>query len=381
MRDEVIREHIDRIRKHTIVTYCIVIGVMLCMVFGTMIYYELRLRTIVGTVYMEDQDASKILVRSMFSTHINKAGIDMSDVATKAAGYTENGFEYLVSISGQNVIAIIAIILAIMIGVFAIKQYMDTDKKFIYPTLLKLSEENNQLREQLDTSVKYVDKRNRQLQDFIENIAHQVKTPLTALGMAIDMGGSRDECFFHIERIREFIQRLMNISRMESGKVIFAREEINVKNMLKDAIHSAGVDEDKIELTCNDSGYSINGDRSWLKECFINIISNSSDYVKDNPNGEIVINAECRDDKCVITVTDNGPGFDKENINSIFDRFESDKSAGAFHVGIGLNLAKLIVEAHRGTIYASNAYEQQGAQFRVVIPRFNLKGGKSINNI
>lgn len=379
MNDDVIREQIGRMRKRTIVTYAIMISLMLCMVLGTIIYYEMRIRSITGAVYQEDSAASKVLVKNMFQTTIDYERVKISGEAVKSAGYTENGFDYLFYMSGQSWIIAVTVIIAIAMGAYAVYQYIRFNKRFIYPTIIQLSGENQELKNKLATSVKYVEKRNVQLQEFIENVAHQVKTPLTALGMALDMGGSREECFFHIDRIKQFIQRLMNISRMESGKVILAREDIVISRMLEEAVLAVDVDKSRIKVVCNDMDYYINGDNGWLKECFINIISNSADYIKNKEDGTILVNADCRDDKCVITIEDNGEGFTREDINSIFNRFESDKDASAFHVGIGLNLAKLIVEAHHGSIYASNAHEHQGAQFRITIPKYNLKRGKSTN--
>ena len=366
MDAQMVKEHIEHMRKRMIITYIIMTMIMIFITFGMTIYYELRIRAVTGAVYRQEQSASKVLIKELFKLEIGKDNLDAATSAIKYAGYTENGFEYLFAAGGHNIIMI-------AVSVYAVRDYINISKKYTYPIMIKLSEENEELKEKLLTNVKYVEKRNKQLQDFIENVAHQVKTPLTALGMAIDMDAGREECFFHIDRIKAFIQRLMNISRMESGKVIFAREDIMVCHMLEEAVLASGVDKDKVEILCKEPDYCVNGDRGWLKECFINIISNSAEYIKDREDGRIVISADCREDKCVIVIEDNGPGFARENTDSIFERFESDKDAGAFHVGIGLNLAKLIVEAHHGVIHAGNAYEHQGARFRVVLPKYNLK--------
>ena len=82
------------------------------------------------------------------------------------------------------------------------------------------------------------------MQNFTENIAHQIKTPLTALSLALDRleesGENRElleRCFEQIERIRSFISKLMTISRMEAGKIIMTEQDINVNSMLCDVVN------------------------------------------------------------------------------------------------------------------------------------------------
>ncbi len=373
-----VQKQIDNTRRKILISHMVMIICMLLMVVGTICYYEMKLRAVTGAVYQEDSAASKLMVQKLFSVGIHKADWDVADEAMKNAGYTENGFKYIFDIGGQKNIVITVLVVTVLLVLFALKMYLSMGKQSLYDTIQKLVKENAGLNNKLETAVIYEKKRNDQLQEFVENIAHQVKTPLTALGIAIDTNATKDECFFHIERIREFIQRLMNISRLESGKVIFAREDIVVWDMLQDVVRSVGMDECSIEIECSDTQYVINGDSAWLKECFINIVSNSVDYIRGIKGGKIVISAECRDDKCVICVTDNGSGFDESSLSELFDRFRTRGDAKAFHAGIGLNLAKLIVEAHNGHIYATNCKAHQGAEFRVVFPIYCLKKGKSV---
>ncbi|MBO5459391.1 MAG: hypothetical protein J5981_03975 [Lachnospira sp.] len=83
------------------------------------------------------------------------------------------------------------------------------------------------------------------------------------------------------------------------------------------------------------------------------------------------------EDKCVIKVVDNGDGFGEGCEESIFNRFETNGDYQSFNTGIGLNLSKLIIEAHHGTIQAYNS-DSKGAVFRIVIPKFELKRGKIV---
>ncbi|MDO5403557.1 MAG: HAMP domain-containing sensor histidine kinase, partial [Eubacteriales bacterium] len=125
------------------------------------------------------------------------------------------------------------------------------------------------------------------------------------------------------------------------------------------------------DIDFDDVGYCIDGDYDWLLDAFSNVISNSAEHAD-----KVYIGVETSREKCVITIKDNGGGFEKENIDKIFDRFESGNGAKTFHMGIGLNLAKLVIEAHYGKISAYNDYEAGGAVFKIVLPQYQLKKGK-----
>ena len=217
--------------------------------------------------------------------------------------------------------------------------------------------------------------RNEKLQNFTENIAHQIKTPLTALSIALDRleesGENRElleRCFEQIERIRSFISKLMTISRMEAGKIIMTEQDINVNSMLCDVVSQLPKNDCNITVECDDEDYCINADEEWIREAFINIIQNSSEMCN-----RVEVKAVCRDDKCIVNIKDNGSGFDEDKIPYVFDRFETTGSVAAGHAGIGLNLSRLIIEAHHGTVDVHNNEDGIGAFIRVQIPRYVLK--------
>ena len=97
----------------------------------------------------------------------------------------------------------------------------------------------------------------------------------------------------------------------------------------------------------------------------LGVVSELCDTVK--------VKAVCRDDKCIVNIKDNGSGFEEDRIPYVFDRFETTGSAAAGHAGIGLNLSRLIIEAHHGTVDVRNNEDGKGAVIRVQIPRYVLK--------
>ena len=233
----------------------------------------------------------------------------------------------------------------------------------------------NLLEKKQKAGERFLVERNEKLQNFTENIAHQIKTPLTALSIALDRleesGENRElleRCFEQIERIRSFISKLMTISRMEAGKIIMTEQDINVNSMLCDVVNQLPKNDCNITVECDDKDYCINADEEWIREAFINIIQNSSELCET-----VKVKAVCRDDKCIVNIKDNGSGFEEDLIPYVFDRFETTGSAAAGHAGIGLNLSRLIIEAHHGTVDVRNNEDGKGAVIRVQIPRYVLK--------
>lgn len=404
---DTIEEQISRYKRKTAVLFTGIFMIMFFCMIGIFLYYELKIRSVTGGLYLVNENAASSLLDVLFRERIGTNNLIAAEHAVKAAGYTENGFVYLFMNGGQKVLLLIVFAVFAGCAVTAGWWIRRIDRADIYARIHRITEEKQLLERKLISNVKYVEKRNTQLQDFIENIAHQVKTSLAGLALALDVAKENlqsvqenrksklsretavqvseinselEECFFHIERIKAFIMRLLKISRMEAGKVIFTQNEINVKELLQEAVTTASVNEQAVEIHELPDDYRVDGDNEWLLEAFVNIINNAAEFIRDKKDGKIKIGAKCLPEKCIITICDNGPGFQPEIIEKLFDRFETQRSSKFFHVGIGLNLSKLIIEAHHGTVQAEN-HPSGGACFRIVIPRFLLKKGKIMSNM
>ena len=194
-------------------------------------------------------------------------------------------------------------VIVVFVIVLAIYNIVKIGHDDIYSYAKELKETNENLSQELAAYKSYMEKRNKQLQDYTENIAHQIKTPLTALSLSLDMmgetiGDSADrqnnntimntlsdnlnECFRQTYRIRDFIVRLLKLSRMESGKIVFTKDDINVGVFLEEVVSKVPVNNDGrtqcvITTDCDDADYCINADEQWLSEALINIIHNCSE--------------------------------------------------------------------------------------------------------
>lgn len=173
-------------------------------------------------------------------------------------------------------------------------------------------------------------------------------------------------------RIKTFIKKLLDISRFEAGKVVMISDEVDVAAILQESINSSVVDRNRIATDYGDEKLCMYADEGWIVECFINLFDNCAEYLADD-NTKVYVDVTRKNDDCVVTIADNGKGLSTEQFNSIFNRFETNGSAADFKAGIGLNLSKLIVQAHHGSIKAGNSEKYGGAEFVVTLPMYRLK--------
>lgn len=380
-----IREEVSRYKRRLCIYMSVYAALFLIVITGIIIFYEMRIRSVIGEMYLINAESAKNFIDVIFDAKTGGKGIKHAVEAMRYAGYTENGFTYLFTESGQWVVIGICLCMFICLLFLCFRLTGRIGNHDLYGRMIELVKENSKISEELKANMQYVDKRNKQLQNFIENIAHQVKTPLAAMSLSLDMLKAKNsskrldayinQCFYHVERISEFIKRLLDISRMESGKMIFSSEPVVVSDIINQAITAAAIEGDKISAAPDDD-YIIYGDGEWLKEALVTIMTNSCEYINDIPNGRIFIDTVFGQEQCLITVSDNGKGFDTACISHIFDRFETNSDSKSFHVGIGLNLAKLVIEAHHGTISAENSDKYGGAAFLIRLPKYILKSKK-----
>ena len=399
------------IRKKMMAAFCVMAGIAILIIAVTTGFYELKFRALAAGLYNIDEKSGEYLIDMMFYNRYSLSDVSKYKNVVKECGYTENGASYMYYRSGQWIIAVAGIIIIIVVMAACIRMIVKIGHNDVYSYMNKLKEDNENISKELGAYRTYMEKRSRQLQDFTENIAHQIKTPLTALSLSLDMmeeqlnanmsqlqinsdmSGEKseaetgkgftdtglsnneklinnlNECFRQTYRIRDFITRLLKLSRMESGKIVLTEDDINVNEFINEVISEVPVVNNcNITSYCNDEYYFINADEEWLLEAFINIVQNCSEEAEN-----VDINAVCNADKCIITIKDDGNGIAKDKLDNIFNRFESGKSYNSLHTGIGLNLSKLIIEAHHGSVSVNNNEDGRGVSFRIIIPKYNMK--------
>lgn len=153
-----------------------------------------------------------------------------------------------------------------------------------------------------------------------------------------------------LERIEWLVTSLLKISRLDSGTIKLKKEKININNLIEKVVEPL-----KIPIELKNQKLIINSpndlfikvDLNWTIEALINILKNAYEHTKIN--GEIKIDVLDNPIYTEINITDNGEGISKDDINHIFERFykgENNKES----IGIGLNMAKTIIEKENGII-------------------------------
>ena len=359
------------------------------------LYYNFKQRALTGALYLYDKTAAENYLDVLSKMKITQAVgryVNEGNAAIEKIGYGSKGYSYIFLLSGEIWIYIIALLILSVIFICGMVSIRSMTAHSVIADALAVKERNVILENRLKQENEYNKKQQRKMQDFIENIAHQIKTPLAAIILNLEfmqelhmderMGRLVDESAGSAFRIRDFIRTLLNISRFENKKVIIAADEVLIGSIISDSINNCmnGMihenQNDIFIVQYDDKCESavIYADEMWLVEAIANVIGNSADYIKNIPDGKVYITAGCDERKVVIKIEDNGKGLTVKDQDDIFDRFSTTRnSASDMHVGLGLNLSRLIIEAHYGIIKAGNSEEYGGAEFTIILPRYRLK--------
>ena len=213
------------------------------------------------------------------------------------------------------------------------------------------------------------------LQDMISDVSHQLKTPLAALKMYDEImaqeGTDREtihafsqKSLREIRRVEDVVYMLLKIARLDAGTVRMEKAEENMEMLLKDVterFEMLAAQEAKEIVLSGSSDVSLYCDALWMSEALGNVVKNALEHT--GRGGKVVINWERTPLLTNIVVEDNGTGIHQEDIHNIFKRFyRSHISQDTHGIGLGLPLAKSIVEAHQGTISVTSKVGQ-GSRF------------------
>ena len=214
------------------------------------------------------------------------------------------------------------------------------------------------LREQADNSLK--DKIS--LKESLQDISHQLKTPLTSITIMLDNmidnpdmdNIVRDKFIRQIKRevlnITFLVQSILTLSKFESNTITFIKEDNNIKDIIDKAISNVAnlCDLKDIKIIFKGKNSRIYCDFRWQVEAITNILKNAIEY-SDN-GSKIIIEGLINNLYYEIKIKDYGKGMDKEDVDNIFKRFYKGKMSSGDSVGIGLSLSKKIIEKDNGMI-------------------------------
>lgn len=232
----------------------------------------------------------------------------------------------------------------------------------------RIREQNNALK-----------KEKERLAESLADIAHQLRTPLTSANLILSLLENHPGREEEKELLREteelfarmdmLLTSLLKLSRMDAGIIVFKKEQIEVRSLVKAALHPLQISMEIHEVAVKQDvpeGIFIAGDFEWLAEGLMNVLKNCMENVKDH--GKIFIS--CRDTALYteIAVRDSGKGFKEGELSRVFDRYYRGKDTRTAGFGIGLALSRTIVTRQGGTIAAKNRPEG-GAVFVIRFPK------------
>ena len=201
------------------------------------------------------------------------------------------------------------------------------------------------------------------LKKSLEDISHQLKTPLTSILVMLDNIiedpdmdiNIRNDFVRDIKRnvvnINFLVQALLKLSKFDANTVHFIKQENDLKTIIKESIKNVSPLCDlrnvNIEFNAKDKS-KIVCDAKWQIEAITNIIKNAIDHSKNNST--VTINLSNNNVYSMIEIIDKGEGISKKDISHIFERFYKGENATSDSIGIGLALAKTIIEEDNGSI-------------------------------
>jgi len=223
-----------------------------------------------------------------------------------------------------------------------------------------------------------VDEQNR----FITDASHELRTPLTSLKTAIEVN-LRDKNMTldqakkliksnleDVESLQVLSDGLINLAYYQKPNGNTAFKKVYVKDIVSSAVDKVKImaSENKIRINSKIANLKVEGDKKSLVELFVIILDNAIKYGKQNSSVKII--AREISNKAVITVSDEGMGINSKDLPHIFDRFyRAEKSRSkkyASGYGLGLSIAKKIVEVHKGSIDVESK-EGKGTIFTITL--------------
>jgi two-component system phosphate regulon sensor histidine kinase PhoR len=221
--------------------------------------------------------------------------------------------------------------------------------------------------------------------DFINNMTHELKTPISTIGLSSEMllrsDFSNDPeklkryagiIFKENKRLENQVERVLNVAKLDEEELVLKKEKMDIHELLVEAKENFDINQleqgGKIQIHLGASQHEIMADPVHVTNVVYNLLDNAVKYCENNP--EIHVNTHNEKKGIVIEFVDNGIGMKREDMKMIFDKFYRVPTGNLHNVkgfGLGLYYVKLIVEAHNGKIEVKSKVGE-GTTFTVYLP-------------
>ncbi len=219
--------------------------------------------------------------------------------------------------------------------------------------------------------------------EFLAMLGHELRNPLAAISYGAKlldkMDGSpetapiREIIATQTRHMSRLVDDLLDVARIMRGKVSVKREPIDLRDAVRDALGTVAPEVDgggfDLDVQLGDEPVVVDGDRERLTQVVTNLLNNALRYSPQRTRVEVIVTRG--DDEAVLAVCDRGMGIEPEMLGRVFELFQQgerplDRKAGG--LGVGLTVARRIVEMHDGSIGVYSAGADRGSTFTIHLP-------------
>lgn len=261
---------------------------------------------------------------------------------------------------------------------------LPTEEGVLVASIIRDITAHRQLEAELRQGKRELEQAHRQKDEFLAMLAHELRNPLAPIPNAIqvlqevspvdaDLQWARDVIERQVQHMTRLVDDLLDVSRINRGKITLQKERVKLAQVVADAIEIARphIESRRHRLTVSQPPEPLwlEADPTRLAQVVANLLNNAAKYTEKG--GHIRLTADKEGEEAVLRVRDTGIGIAPEKLPQVFELFTQlnrplDRSQGG--LGIGLTLARRLVEMHGGSIHASSDGPGQGSEFVVRLP-------------
>ena len=224
--------------------------------------------------------------------------------------------------------------------------------------------------------------------DFINNMTHELKTPVSTISIAAQMMKDSDiskspEVFKHIstvindetKRLGFLVEKVLQMSLFENQKASLKLKELDVNDLIVSIANTLKIKVEKsggtIDIDLEADNSVIFADEMHITNMLFNLMDNAVKYRREEVPLRLMARTRSEGDKVIISIEDNGIGIKKENLKKVFDRFYRVPTGNVHNVkgfGLGLAYVRKVAEDHKGSIRAENGIGNIGTTFIITLP-------------